>query len=159
MDSVGRKFLLMTSTGLVAVGYAVLFVAFLHGKGTDAWMWYTGGGSLIIGGYGLGLGPVLRLMESECFPATIRGRTMAVCVIIRYACEFVVNMFFLAIVDVASEREAFMSFYLFCILAMVFIYYLVIETFKKEPHEILAEFYRLSGGAHEDRALLLQSQS
>lgn len=146
----------MLSTGLVAVGYAVLFVAFLHGKGTDAWFWYSGGGALIIGGYGVGLGPVLRLMESECFPSSIRGRIMAVCVIVRYACEFVVNMFFVSVVDLTSEREAFMTFYVFCILAMIFVYFFVIETRQKEPHEILAEFYRLSGGGGEEGALLLQ---
>ncbi|CAE7844803.1 Tret1-1 [Symbiodinium microadriaticum] len=146
MDTIGRKFLLMLSTGLVAMGYAVLFVAFLHGASTDAWGWYFGGGALIIGGYGVGLGPALRLMESECFPAGIRGRIMAVCVIVRYACEFVVNMCFLSIVNLASEREAFLIFYIFCVVGMLFIYFFVIETFQKEPHEILKEFYSLANG-------------
>lgn len=101
---------------------------------------YVIGSSLILGGFSLGLGPITWLLQSEIFPTLIRGRAMGFSVIMRNLCEFLINFAFLSISSLIGDHGIFLMFFLLCLLAIVFVRFIFVETKEKEPNEILKEF-------------------
>jgi len=139
MDRLGRKYLLTLGIAVMTFGQLVLAVAFAVGYGRNIGVFVVGG-SLILGGFSIGLGPVTWLLQSEMFPTIIRGRAMALSVVARNLFEFIVNFAFLPVVDTIHDAGTFFLFFCMCVLGMVFVRLVVVETKHREPEDILRDF-------------------
>lgn len=135
----GRKYLLLVGLLVQTSGHLILFVAFAVSTRVNVGA-YVIGSSLILGGFSLGLGPITWLLQSEIFPTLIRGRAMGFSVIMRNLCEFLINFAFLSLTSVIGDHGIFLMFFFLCILAMIFVRFIFVETKEKEPNEILKEF-------------------
>ena len=123
----------------MTAGQAILFIAFAVGYGNNIGIFVVGCG-LILGGFSLGLGPVTWLLQSEIFPTIIRGRTMAISVVTRNLAEFLINLSFLPLVDTIDDAGTFFFFFTMCLLAILFVRNVLVETKQREPEDILREF-------------------
>jgi MFS family permease len=139
LDGLGRKYLLLLGILVQALGHFLLFVAFALSSEVNIAM-YVIGSSLVLGGFSLGLGPITWLLQSEIFPTLIRGRAMGFSVIMRNLCEFLINFSFLSLAGLIGDHGIFLMFFILCLLAMLFVRFIFVETKEKEPNEILKEF-------------------
>jgi MFS transporter, SP family, galactose:H+ symporter len=139
IDRLGRIFLLQLGLSVMMCGQAILCIAFAVGYGDTISVFVIGCG-LILGGFSLGLGPVTWLLQSEIFPTIIRGRTMAISVVTRNLAEFMINLSFLPLVDTIDDAGTFFFFFVMCLLAILFVRNVLVETKQKEPEDILKEF-------------------
>jgi MFS family permease len=103
--------------------------------------------SLITAGYSVGFGPVSWLLQSELFPTIIRGRTMALSVLVSNCTQFLSNLFFLPLIQLIGDSFTFLVYFAMCCLGGIFIYFYLIETKEQEPDEIL-EAYRVLIGRY-----------
>jgi MFS family permease len=141
LDGLGRKYLLLVGIAVQATGHFILFLAFYFSTPGDINIGvYVFGSCLILGGFSLGLGPITWLLQSEIFPTLIRGRAMGFSVIMRNVCEFLINFSFLWLAEKIGDYGIFLMFFALCLLALLFIRFLFVETKEKEPNEILKEF-------------------
>lgn len=98
------------------------------------------GCAMILGGYSIGFGPVLWLMQSEMFPTSIRARAVGISIIARNVSEFIVNFSFLPLISLVGNAGAFLFYFFMCIFAFIYVYIFVVETAGIEPDEILKSF-------------------
>jgi MFS family permease len=149
LDGLGRKYLLLLGIAIQSSGHFILFLAFALSSQVNIAV-YVLGSSLILGGFSLGLGPITWLLQSEIFPTLIRGRAMGFSVIMRNLCEFLINFAFLSLTGLIGDHGIFLLFFLLCVLALLFVKLVFVETKEKEPNEILQEFqenyHRLRSG-------------
>jgi MFS transporter, SP family, galactose:H+ symporter len=149
----GRKPLLLYGVSLIGLGMLILSISFAAGMSGGhstsqslhsiaIMSVYILSCSLITAGYSIGFGPVSWLLQSELFPTVIRGRTMALSVLVSNCTQFLSTLVFLPLVSAIGDSLTFLLFFVTCCLAYVFIAGCLIETKEQQPEEIL-QSYRL----------------
>jgi hypothetical protein len=73
------------------------------------------------------------------FPALIRGRGMAISVILGNVFQFVVNLLFLPATDLLGRAGVFLFFTIASAASLLFIQFVLVETKEREPEEMLEE--------------------
>jgi SP family galactose:H+ symporter-like MFS transporter len=130
---------LLIGISITGSGMLILAIAFSIGYDKSIGI-FVFACSLILGGYSVGFGPVVWLLQSEMFPITIRGRAVAISVIARNISEFIVNFSFLPLISSIGNAGAFFFYFAMCICAFVFVSVFIVETMNSEPEEILKYF-------------------
>jgi MFS transporter, SP family, arabinose:H+ symporter len=85
--------------------------------------------------YALSIGPIAWVIVSEIFPNRIRGAAMAISMIALYISDFFVSLKFPWMIDTMGNGT-FFFFAGICVLAFLFVWFMVVETKGKSLEEI-----------------------
>jgi sugar porter (SP) family MFS transporter len=135
IDRWGRRPLLLLSVGgMLATLFPLgaCFVWDLSGQSVIALVCLLG----YVAFFAIGAGPVILLLVSELFPPQVRARGASVCIAVNWICNFLVNQFFLHLVDGMGEGQTFWLFGALCLLGLVFVAGKVPETRGRTDAEI-----------------------
>nr|BAQ02365.1 sugar transporter [Nilaparvata lugens] len=93
--------------------------------------------------YSLGLGPIALSIKGEMFPANVKAKASAVTTMVLAVNSFWLNKTYLIIADTFGFYVNFMIYGVTMLLALIFIWFFVVETRRKTLQEIQE---RLEGG-------------
>lgn len=125
VDRLGRRFLLLLSTGSMAVSLAFIGAAF-HQKAAGPVVFVE-----IICyclAFGVGLGPVMWLLISEIYPTRIRGQAMSLATLSVWGANWLVAVTFLSLLNHAGPARTFWLYGVISAAAFIFCYVFVPET-------------------------------
>ncbi len=140
LDRVGRRKLLLTGTGGMILGLAVLGTYFSSTTLQDQFGWVALGGLILfIASFAIGLGPVFWLMISEIFPVGVRSAAMSICTIVNWGANFLVAQTFLSLAGAITRQGVFFLYAALAIASIVFFAMRVPETSGRSLEEIQAD--------------------
>jgi sugar porter (SP) family MFS transporter len=149
LDKLGRRFFLITGTGILTVALVVLGAFFASPTLQHDVGWLALVALLVyIMGFAIGLGPVFWLMISEIFPLQMRGPAMAVCTMFNWGFNFLIAYTFLSLTDLITKQGTFWLYAFFGLCAIAFFVTLVPETKDRSLEQIQADL-----GGDADQAL------
>ncbi|CAA0402925.1 Plastidic glucose transporter 4 [Arabidopsis thaliana] len=137
MDKMGRKSLLLTSFGGMALSMLLLSLSFTW-KALAA---YSGtlavvGTVLYVLSFSLGAGPVPALLLPEIFASRIRAKAVALSLGMHWISNFVIGLYFLSVVTKFGISSVYLGFAGVCVLAVLYIAGNVVETKGRSLEEI-----------------------
>lgn len=137
MDRMGRKSLLLTSFGGMALSMLLLSLSFTW-KALAA---YSGtlavvGTVLYVLSFSLGAGPVPALLLPEIFASRIRAKAVALSLGMHWISNFVIGLYFLSVVTKFGISSVYLGFAGVCVLAVIYIAGNVVETKGRSLEEI-----------------------
>ncbi|CAF1782639.1 BnaC09g41660D [Brassica napus] len=137
MDKMGRKSLLLTSFGGMALSMLLLSLSFTW-KALAA---YSGtlavvGTVLYVLSFSLGAGPVPALLLPEIFASRIRAKAVALSLGMHWISNFVIGLYFLSVVTKFGISSVYLGFAGVCVLAVMYIGGNVVETKGRSLEEI-----------------------
>ncbi|KAG7555443.1 Sugar/inositol transporter [Arabidopsis suecica] len=137
MDKMGRKSLLLTSFGGMALSMLLLSLSFTW-KALAA---YSGtlavvGTVLYVLSFSLGAGPVPALLLPEIFASRIRAKAVALSLGMHWISNFVIGLYFLSVVTRFGISSVYLGFAGVCVLAVLYIAGNVVETKGRSLEEI-----------------------
>lgn len=138
VDRAGRRPLLLTSLGGMAIAAAMLAVFYLNGK-SPSWLALL---SLIsyISSFSIGLGAIPWLIMAELFPSHVRAAASSIATLTNWLLSFIVTLCFQMVADALTQAGVFFLFAAICLAAFSFVYLCVPETKGKSFEEIEALF-------------------
>jgi sugar porter (SP) family MFS transporter len=149
LDKLGRRFFLITGTGILTASLVGLGIFFESAGVRHAVPWLALACLLTyIMGFAVGLGPVFWLMISEIFPIQMRGPAMAVCTMFNWGLNFAISYTFLTLTGAITKQGTFWLYAFFGVCALAFFLTLVPETKDRSLEQIQADL-----GADGDAAL------
>ncbi|KAL4235583.1 hypothetical protein ACF0H5_003979 [Mactra antiquata] len=92
-----------------------------------------------VAAYGFSFGPVTWLVLSEIFPATIRGRAIAIATVFNWGTNLIVTFTFLDIMNGLGVTWTFTLFGIICAISVIFIYSFVPETKNRSLEQVSAD--------------------
>jgi sugar porter (SP) family MFS transporter len=141
VDRVGRKPLLYTGVGGMAVSLFMLSFSF-HNQalfGSSLGMVATVCLMVYITCFAFSLGPIGWILVSEVFPLRVRGRGVAAASLGSGAANFVVSLTFLSLIKLSGTSLTFAIYGLFCIVTLLFVHFVIPETKGRELESISAK--------------------
>jgi sugar porter (SP) family MFS transporter len=141
VDRVGRKPLLYAGVGGMAVSLFILSFSF-HNQalfGSSLGMVATACLMVYITCFAFSLGPIGWILVSEVFPLSVRGRGVAAASLGSGAANFVVSLTFLSLIKLAGTSLTFAVYGLFCMVTLLFVYFVIPETKGRELESISAK--------------------
>ncbi|POO02565.1 Sugar/inositol transporter [Trema orientale] len=147
LDRVGRRRLLLTSTGgmvvaLSGLGFCLTMVE--HSKETLLWAL---GLSIVsvyvfVAFFSIGLGPITWVYSSEIFPLRLRAQGMSLGVAVNRVMNATISMTFISIYEAITIGGAFFMFSGIAVLAWLFFYFFLPETKGRSLEEMEMVFSR-----------------
>ncbi|HUO30277.1 MAG TPA: sugar porter family MFS transporter [Bryobacteraceae bacterium] len=134
IDKLGRRPLLMISSGGMALCQAALGFAFLLNP-PPAMLVLTIM-LLCVAAFAVGLGPGVWVLIAEIFPTRIRGRAMSIATICLWVACTVLTMTFLSLVKAVSATGAFLVYGGMCVVTFAIVWRFVPETKGRSLEEI-----------------------
>ena len=129
IDRVGRKPLLLVGLAGMVVSLGILGAAFLLPALSGAASWITLLGLMLyVAAFAVSFGPLLWVMLPEIFPLKARGAGAGVSALANWGANFVVTQAFLPLVALIGETAVFWILAGICVVAALFIHFLVPET-------------------------------
>jgi sugar porter (SP) family MFS transporter len=149
VDRVGRKPLLLVGLAGMVVSLGLIGAAFAFSGLSGIGSWVTLAGLMLyIASFAVSFGPLLWVMLPEIFPLKARGSGTGVSALSNWGANFVVAQAFLPLVGLIGRASVFWILAGICILAALFIYFLVPETRGRSLEQIEADLRkRVSAGA------------
>ena len=86
--------------------------------------------------FAIGIGPIAWLIISEIYPLEIRGRAMGVAIFFNWACNYIVSLTFLTLIEFLSASGAFIFYAVVGIFGLWFVVKKVPETKGKTFNQI-----------------------
>ena len=86
--------------------------------------------------FAFSMGPIAWILVSEVFPLQLRGRGVAAASIGSGASNFIVSLTFLSLIKIAGNTLTFILYGFFCIIALLFVCFIVPETKGRELESI-----------------------
>ena len=140
IDRVGRKPLLLVGLVGMTISLAILGWAFLTSGFAGIISWITLAGLMLyIASFAVSFGPLLWVMLPEIFPLKVRGAGTGVSALTNWGANFIVAQAFLPLVGLIGETAVFWILAGICVLAGIFIYFVVPETKGRSLEEIEAD--------------------
>ena len=136
IDKVGRKALLIFSSGTMGVCLVCLGLAFRTPSPSPVLVI-----SAMIGctaSFAVGLGPGVWVVMSEIFPTRIRGRAMSVCTVTLWVACSVLTMTFPSIANAIGPTRTFWLYAGICAFTAAFVWLITPETSGKSLEDIEA---------------------
>ncbi|SAM01745.1 hypothetical protein [Absidia glauca] len=156
LDKFGRKKFLLTAS--VGLSIAMIVVAIIVGKFEDDWPNHTKEGwvavafiYIYIANFAYSWGPIGWVIPAEIFPLSVRSKAMAISTSANWMCNFIIGL--ITPIMLSSIRfYTYVFFAIFCVLSIVFTYFVIPETKGRSLEDMDAVF----GGhtASEDAAIL-----
>jgi MFS family permease len=126
---VGRKPLLLVGLAGIVVSLGILGAAFLLPTLSEIASWVTLAGLMLyVAAFAVSFGPLLWVMLPEIFPLKARGAGAGVSALANWGANFVVTQAFLPLVALVGETAVFWILAGICVVAALFIHFLVPET-------------------------------
>jgi MFS family permease len=141
VDRVGRKPLLYAGVSGMALSLFMLSFSF-HNQalfGSSLGIVATGCLMVYITCFAFSMGPIGWILVSEVFPLRVRGRGVAAASLGSGAANFVVSLTFLSLIKLAGTSLTFAIYGLFCIVTLLFVYFIIPETKGRELESISAK--------------------
>jgi MFS family permease len=142
IERLGRRFLLLTGMGTIAVGMLCLTLAFVQTKDVgSAGMQVLAlpGVLLVVCGYSMSFGPLTWLLTSELVPTDIRGRALGASTIITYLTAAMVTYTFLSFQALCGPSFVFLTYLVVTCVGWLFCFLAVPDTGGKTVEEIEEE--------------------
>ena len=140
VDRVGRKPLLLAGLVGMTISLALIGGAFLVSGLSGLISWVTLAGLMLyVASFAVSFGPLLWVMLPEIFPVRARGAGTGLSSLSNWGANFVVAQAFLPLVGLVGRTPVFWGLGVICILAGVFIYFIVPETKGRSLEEIEAD--------------------
>jgi sugar porter (SP) family MFS transporter len=140
VDRVGRKPLLYVGVTGMTASLFVLSYSF-HSQialGSSLGIVATICLMVYIACFAFSMGPIAWILASEVFPLRVRGRGVAAATLGSGISNFVVSITFLSLIKAAGNSLTFSVYGFFCILTLLFVYFVVPETKGRELESISA---------------------
>ncbi len=138
VDRVGRRPLLILSISAMGLSLTHLGIAFGAAHVSSAAIVLDV--LIYLAFFAVGLGPVFWLLISEIYPTTVRGQAMSLASVTIWACDWLVTVTFLSLMDHLGTRGSFWVYAAACAAALIFSIGLVPETKKRTLEEIEASW-------------------
>lgn len=138
VDSLGRRPLYIAGTAGATVALFLTGLCFYTGQ--------TGGVLLVLcvlfflACFAFSIGPLKFVVASEIFPARIRGRAMAVSIMVMWIADTIVGQLTPVLIDSFGTAATFFFFAFFCLVALVAVFRLLPETRGKTLEQIENEW-------------------
>ncbi len=137
VDRVGRKPLLMVGLVGMVISLVIIGGAFLIPGLSGAISWVTLIGLMLyVASFAVSFGPLLWVMLPEIFPVKARGAGTGLSSLSNWGANFVVAQAFLPLVALIGTTAVFWILAGICVLAGIFIYFVVPETRGRSLEEI-----------------------
>jgi sugar porter (SP) family MFS transporter len=141
VDLVGRKPLLYAGVSGMALSLFMLSFSF-HNQAlfrSSLGIVATACLMVYITCYAFSMGPIGWILVSEVFPLRVRGRGVAAASLGSGAANFLVSLTFLSLIKFAGTSLTFAIYALFCIVTLLFVYFIIPETKGCELESISAK--------------------
>ena len=144
LDKVGRRVLLLSGTGGMAVGMVITACSFIAGNSLHGARAIVAVLGLLIytGSFAIGLGPVFWLLIAEIYPLNVRGAAMSIAAIANWSANFVVAVSFLTLKNAIGNMGVFFLFAGLTLVALLYFYRRVPETKGRSLQELEQELAR-----------------
>jgi sugar porter (SP) family MFS transporter len=143
IDRVGRKPLLFVGLAGMVVSLGIIGGAFLDPSLSGILSWVTLAGLMLyVASFAVSFGPLLWVMLPEIFPLKVRGAGAGVSALSNWGANFVVSQAFLPLVALIGTTAVFWIFAGVCVVAAIFVYFLVPETRGRSLEQIEADLRR-----------------
>lgn len=137
IDKIGCKKLLLYGLSGMTLGTIILGLGFVLPSLSGIVSYITLAGMLLyIASFAASFGPIVWVMLPEIFPLQVRGSAVGVSSLSNWVANFIVALLFPVLIAALGETPVFWGLGLICILAMVFVYFLVPETMGRSLEEI-----------------------
>ncbi|GAA2635705.1 sugar porter family MFS transporter [Actinomadura fulvescens] len=135
-DRAGRRTLLLISLSGMLVASVPLGWSFLGLSGQSHSVVALISMLVYIAAFGLGLGPVFWLVNSEIYPPFARAQAAALATMVNWLANFAVNQAFLPLAGLIGQGWTFWVFGAVCLVGLIFVAKYVPETRGRSPQQI-----------------------
>lgn len=136
VDKWGRRPLMLTGAGGLAILYIIIGILLHNGAGDRLPLFII----LAIGTYAMSLAPLTWVLISEIFPNNVRGIATSIAVLSLWAAYFILVFTFPIIEKQFGDAAAFWGYAVICITGFAFIFLKIKETKGKSLEDIENEF-------------------
>lgn len=138
VDRLGRRPLLLASLIGMGVSVAVLGLAFIAELSSVILLFCM---LIYVSSFAIGMGPVLWVILPEVFPSHERAEGAGAGAAINWLANFAVSAAFLPLAGTIGTGQVFLTFAVFCLLALWFVSRLVPETKERDSEQIDVELH------------------
>jgi SP family arabinose:H+ symporter-like MFS transporter len=134
VDSLGRRPLYLVGTAGATISLLLTGICFFAGA--------TSGWALLIcvlgflASFAFSIGPLKFVIAAEIFPGIIRGRAMAISIMVMWVADTIVGQLTPVLLENIGTAVTFWLFALFCLIAFITVYKLLPETKGKSLEQI-----------------------
>jgi SP family arabinose:H+ symporter-like MFS transporter len=134
VDSLGRRPLYLVGTAGAAISLILTGICFFAGA-TTGWLLLISV-LLFLACFAFSIGPLKFVIAAEIFPGEIRGRAMAISIMVMWIADTIVGQLTPILLKEVGTAWTFWLFALFCIIAFFTVYKLLPETKGKSLEQI-----------------------
>lgn len=138
VDSAGRRPLYLFGTAGAAITLCFTGICFATGATTTIWLLVSV--LAFLASFAFSIGPLKFVVASEIFPGKIRGRAMAISIMVMWIADTIVNQLTPILLKTIGTAATFWTFAAFCVIAFFTVYKLLPETKGKSLEQIEAEW-------------------
>ena len=138
VDSAGRRPLYLAGTAGAAISLVATGICFAMGATTSIWLLVFVLAFLAC--FAFSIGPLKFVIAAEIFPSKIRGRAMAISIMVMWIADTIVGQLTPILLKSIGTPATFWIFAAFCIIAFITVYKLLPETKGKSLEQIEAEW-------------------
>ncbi len=138
VDSAGRRPLYLFGTAGAALSLAFTGACFASGATASIWLLVCVLAFLAC--FAFSIGPLKFVVAAEIFPAKIRGRAMAISIMVMWIADTIVGQLTPVLLKNIGTAATFWTFAAFCVIAFLTVYKLLPETKGKSLEQIEAEW-------------------
>ena len=134
VDSLGRRPLYLVGTAGAAISLILTGICFFTGA-TTGWLLLISV-LLFLACFAFSIGPLKFVIAAEIFPGEIRGRAMAISIMVMWIADTIVGQLTPILLKEVGTAWTFWLFALFCVIAFFTVYKLLPETKGKSLEQI-----------------------
>ena len=138
VDSWGRRPLYIFGTAGAAISLFLTGICFATGATTSIWLLVCVLAFLAC--FAFSIGPLKFVVAAEIFPSKIRGRAMAISIMVMWIADTIVGQLTPVLLKSIGTAATFWTFAAFCVIAFLTVYKLLPETKGKSLEQIEAEW-------------------
>jgi SP family arabinose:H+ symporter-like MFS transporter len=138
VDSWGRRPLYLYGTAGAAITLILTGICFYFGATQSIWLLVCILGFLAC--FAFSIGPLKFVVASEIFPNSIRGRALAISIMVMWVADTIVGQITPILLKELGSAGTFWFFAFFCIVAFIAVYKLLPETKGKSLEEIESDW-------------------
>jgi MFS transporter, SP family, arabinose:H+ symporter len=138
VDSLGRRPLYLVGTAGAALSLFFTGLCFYTGATTGWWLLVSV--LLFLACFAFSIGPLKFVVAAEIFPGEIRGRAMAISIMVMWIADTIVGQLMPSSLKHIGTAGTFWLFALFCVIAFICVYRLLPETKGKSLEQIESEW-------------------
>ncbi|KEO71869.1 sugar porter family MFS transporter [Anditalea andensis] len=140
VDSLGRRPLYLTGTVCAAISLFVTGICFYTGN-TESFLLLISA-TIFLASFAFSIGPLKFVIASEIFPDKIRGRALALSIMVMWVADTIVGQITPIMLAAFGAASTFWFFAFCCLTAFIVVYRMVPETKGKTLEKIQEMWYK-----------------